>query len=148
MTNNTNVNIHNSSIGVVNNVVGGDINISGDLVAKSASEGNLQSQHSESAISSEEDQSQEIKDIVLEIRGILESLTEEIPIIETSPVADKRLAVRRELSHSIEQNSSFRERLGHALKAGGIDALKELLNHPLSSFVISFLEEWRKSNPS
>jgi hypothetical protein len=49
------------------------------------------------------------------------------------------------LTQRIENNHTLRDRILSALKTGGVQALGQMLNHPLSSFAIAALEDWQKS---
>ncbi|MEC4813628.1 MAG: hypothetical protein SAK29_10220 [Scytonema sp. PMC 1069.18] len=48
----------------------------------------------------------------------------------------------------IESDRALSQRVLSALKAGGTEALAQLLNHPAASFVIGALEDWQKTKDS
>ena len=56
-----------------------------------------------------------------------------------------RMKIATEVITQINNNSTKKERIFAAIKAGGIAAFEQLLNHPASSFVIGALEDWQKS---
>ncbi|MEH2160327.1 MAG: hypothetical protein V7K38_04610 [Nostoc sp.] len=54
-------------------------------------------------------------------------------------------AIATEALARIEDDKSLSERVLSALKAGGVSAFEQLLNHPSASFVIGALEDWQKT---
>jgi hypothetical protein len=48
----------------------------------------------------------------------------------------------------IDANPSLSDRLLSASKAGGIAALEQLLNHPLSSFIMAAIADWQTTKGS
>ena len=49
-----------------------------------------------------------------------------------------------EVMERIESNPNLMKRIFSALKAGGISAFEQALNHPAASFVIGALEDWKE----
>ena len=58
------------------------------------------------------------------------------------------MQIAAETIKSIENNPTLAERVISALKAGGVQAIGQLLNHPAASFVIGALEDWEKTKGS
>jgi trans-aconitate methyltransferase len=58
---------------------------------------------------------------------------------------ETKLDIATEAIKSIEANPTLMERILSALKAGGISALEQALNHPAASFVIDALKDWQQS---
>ena len=48
------------------------------------------------------------------------------------------------VAEAIEQDPALRSRVIGALKAGGVEALKELVDHPLVTILLAALEGWQK----
>ena len=72
-------------------------------------------------------------------------------ILDNSSSTDTTLGkmqIASETIKSIENSYSLTERVISALKAGGTQALAQLLNHPAASFVITALEDWQKTKES
>jgi hypothetical protein len=57
----------------------------------------------------------------------------------------EKVAFAEEVKNQIEGNPSLSGRLLSAGKAGGIAAIEQFLNHPLSSFVMAALEDWQNT---
>lgn len=76
-----------------------------------------------------------------EIQKLLEQLDKSYPIDTTLG----KMQVATETIKAIENNPMRIQRVTSALKAGGVQALAQLLNHPAASFVISALEDWQKN---
>ncbi|NES04386.1 MAG: hypothetical protein F6K22_17045 [Okeania sp. SIO2F4] len=55
------------------------------------------------------------------------------------------MKIATEVITQIDNNSTKAERIFSAIKAGGVSAVEQLLNHPASSFVIAALEDWQKT---
>ena len=80
-------------------------------------------------------------EVAAEIQQLLEQLSQTHP---TSTTAEQ-MVVATEAIKRIESDPKLMERILSALKAGGISALEQLLNHPAASLVIAALEDWQKS---
>ncbi len=59
--------------------------------------------------------------------------------------SQQRFAIATLAIKRIENDPTIKERVLSALKAGGVEALAQLLNHPAASFVIGALEDWQKT---
>ena len=84
---------------------------------------------------------QSLAEAAAEIQKLLEQLDKSYPIDTTLG----KMQVAAETIKAIENNPMRAERVTSALKAGGVQALAQLLNHPAASFVIGALEDWQKT---
>jgi hypothetical protein len=81
-----------------------------------------------------------LAEIASEIQQIILQLEKTYPTHTTT----EKMLVASEIVEQIENNQAFKERIINAIKAGSIEAFSQLLNHPVSSFLIGALEEWEK----
>lgn len=90
-----------------------------------------------------EAQSQNLPQAAAEIQELLEQLDKSY---DTGTTSGKE-KVTSETIKKIENNPELKARIISALKAGGISALESLIDHPVATFVVAALEDWRnKSN--
>lgn len=82
------------------------------------------------------EQKRNLAEAASEIQQLLEQL-------EQSYTGNFKIATKA-IEHIESKPKRFPKTL-NALKAGSIQALAQLLNHPASSFVIGALEEWHKN---
>lgn len=87
------------------------------------------------------EQKQNLAEAAAEIQQLLEQLEKSY---STDTTAGK-MVVAAEAINCIESNPTLMNRILSALKAGGIQALGQALNHPAASFLIGALEDWQKS---
>ncbi|MEG3955930.1 PD-(D/E)XK nuclease domain-containing protein [Microcoleus sp. herbarium2] len=85
------------------------------------------------------EQKQNLAEAAAEIQQLLQQLEQNYPT--TTPL-QKQVVVTEALKH-IESNPTFKARVIGALKAGGTEALKELVDHPLINILIASLEGWQ-----
>jgi hypothetical protein len=85
------------------------------------------------------EQKQNLAEAAAEIQQLLQQLEQSYPT--TTPL--EREAVVKEALKQIESNPTFKARVIGALKAGGTEALKELVDHPLINIFIAGLEGWQ-----
>ncbi len=83
--------------------------------------------------------SSEISPVAQEIRQLLDHLSAQYPT-ETSK---GKMAVVTEVVDQIEKNSLLYGRVLNALKSGGSEALKGLINHPLANILVATFEGWQ-----
>ncbi|NEP88557.1 MAG: pentapeptide repeat-containing protein [Okeania sp. SIO2C2] len=88
-----------------------------------------------------ESQEQNLAQAAKDIQELLEQLDETYP----SDTTAGKMKIATEVITQIDNNSTKAERIFSAIKAGGVSAVEQLLNHPASSFVIAALEDWQKS---
>ncbi|MEH2222920.1 hypothetical protein [Nostoc sp.] len=86
-------------------------------------------------------QPQSLADAAAEIQQLLEQLDKSYP----SNTTTGKMAIATKALAQIEGDKSLSERVLNALKAGGISAFEQFLNHPAASFVIGALEDWQKT---
>lgn len=84
---------------------------------------------------------QSVADAAVEIQKLLEQLDKSYSTDTTLG----KMQVATETIKVIENNHTLAQRVTSALKAGGVQALAQLLSHPAASFVIGALEDWQKS---
>jgi hypothetical protein len=82
---------------------------------------------------------QNLAEAAAEIQQLLEQLSKSYP----SNTMTGKMTIATETIKTIENNPKLMERIIGALKAGGVSALEQALNHPAASFVIGALEEWQ-----
>lgn len=87
---------------------------------------------------------QSLTDAAAEIQKLLEQLDKSYP----SNTTTGKMAIATEAIEYIDSNQTLAQRVLSALKAGGTQALAQLLNHPAASFVIGALEDWQKTKGS
>lgn len=105
--------------------------VGGDVISKVENSFNTYSQ----------EQKQSLAEVAAEIQELLVQLEKSYPTDTTTG----KMAVATEAIKQIDSNPKLHKRVFSALKAGGIQALGQLLNHPAASFVIGALEDWQKS---
>ncbi|BAY43435.1 hypothetical protein SAMD00079811_10150 [Scytonema sp. HK-05] len=84
---------------------------------------------------------QSLVDAAAEIQKLLEQLDKSYPNNTTTG----KMAIATEAIEYIDSNQALAQRVLSALKAGGTQALAQLLNHPAASFVIGALDDWQKT---
>ena len=87
------------------------------------------------------DQKQKLAEAAAEIQQLLIQLEKSYPTDTTTG----KMTVATEAIKQIDTNPQLHDRILSALKAGGVQAIAQLLNHPAASFVIGALENWQKS---
>jgi hypothetical protein len=85
------------------------------------------------------EQKQSLEEAATEIQELLELLSKTYP---TTTYAEQ-ITVAAKAIEQIENNSSLMDRILSALRAGGVEAFEQFLNHPASSFVIAALKDWQ-----
>ena len=84
---------------------------------------------------------QNLAEAAAEIQQLLEQLSQTYP---TSTNKEK-MAVVAEAVDQIENNPTLKARVINALKAGGTEAFKEAINHPLVNILIATIEGWQEA---
>lgn len=84
---------------------------------------------------------QSLAKVATEIQQLLEQLSQTHPTITKS----QQMIVAAKAIEQIEENPTLMQRILSALRAGGIAALEQALNHPAASFVISALKDWQQT---
>ncbi|PSF34940.1 hypothetical protein C7H19_18210 [Aphanothece hegewaldii CCALA 016] len=87
------------------------------------------------------EQKQNLAEAAAQIQALLDQLSRTYSPTTTT----RKLAIATHGIEQIESDSSLAERILSAIKAGGVAALEQMLNHPAASFVISALEDWKET---
>ena len=86
-----------------------------------------------------EAEKQNLADAATEIQQLLEQLSETYP---TTTSREKNIVVG-EAVDQIENNPTLKAKVINALKAGGTEAFKEAVNHPLVNILVATIEGWQ-----
>lgn len=84
---------------------------------------------------------QNLAEAANEIQQLLEQLSQNN---STNTITGK-MKIAGEVIEQIETNPALMNRVFASLKAGGVSAFEQALNHPAASFVIGALEEWQNT---
>ncbi len=84
---------------------------------------------------------QNLADAAQEIQTLIDRLAQNYP---TTTLPEK-VGFASAIVQQIDTNPSLSSRVLSASKAGGTAALGQLLNHPLSSFIIAAIEDWQQT---
>jgi len=84
---------------------------------------------------------QNLTDAAREIQQLLDQLAESYP---TNTQAEK-LAVVTKAVEKIENDPSWKNRVVSAIKSGGTEGIKELLDNPLANILLAVIEGWREA---
>jgi hypothetical protein len=103
--------------------------------------GNVSSEVKDSFNTYTSQQRQNLAEAAAEIQQLLEQLSQTYPTITTA----EKIAVVAEATDQIERNPKLKERVINALKAGGTEAFKEAINHPLVNILIAAIEGWKEA---
>lgn len=87
------------------------------------------------------EQKQNLVEAAVEIQQLLEQLEQTYP---TNTQQEKQTVVAEAIER-INNNPSLKARVVRALKAGSIEAFKELIDHPLVNIFLAGLEGWREA---
>jgi hypothetical protein len=93
----------------------------------------------EQIISSSE-QKRNLTEAAQEIQQLLQIL-EQSYLVDTTA---EKMILAAEVIRRIDINPSMKQRVLNALKAGGAEAFKQLLNHPVTNILIGALEDWQQ----
>jgi uncharacterized protein YjbI with pentapeptide repeats len=129
--------ISKGSIGRVMNFygsIGGSV-VSGDNIGTGVEvKGNVNTSINNSA--------SEKKQTLAEAAAEIQQLLNQLSIINPTSTKAEELAVVAQAVEKIESNPILKARVIGALKSGATEALKELVNHPLTYILFSALEGW------
>jgi hypothetical protein len=84
-------------------------------------------------------QKQNLAEAAAEIQQLLKQLEQTNP---TTTNAETKIVVAEAIQQEIKRNPTFKQRLRSALKAGGIEGLKAIFNHPLINIPIETIKGW------
>lgn len=85
------------------------------------------------------EEQQNIAEIASEIKILLQRLEQNNP----SQTNSQKMMVVAKAVEEIENNLTLKNRVIKALKAGGIEVLKELINHPLVNIFMAAIDGWQ-----
>jgi hypothetical protein len=89
---------------------------------------------------------QNLKEAAAEIQELLEHLSKSYP----TETEKEQIELAVEVADEIKNNPPLKSRLIAALKAGGMEALKQSINHPLSNMIVTVLaaysQGWEESS--
>ena len=86
-----------------------------------------------------EAEKQNLANAATEIQQLLEQLSDTYP---TTTSREKNIVVG-EAVDQIESNPTLKAKVINALKAGGTEAFKEAVNHPLVNILVATIEGWQ-----
>lgn len=86
-----------------------------------------------------EAQKQNLADAAQEIQQLLEQLSENYP----TTTSREQMTVVGEVVDRIEGNPPLKAKVINALKAGGTEAFKEAIDHPLVNILVATIEGWQ-----
>ncbi len=87
-----------------------------------------------------EAQQQNLAQAATEIQQLLEQLSKTYP----TTTYKEKMAVVGEAVDQIENNPTLKAKVINALKAGGTEALKEAIDHPLVNILVATIEGWQQ----
>lgn len=83
---------------------------------------------------------QDLAEAAAKIQSLLKQLSETYPTITSR---DKNIVVGEAIDQ-IENNPTLKAKVIKALKAGGTEAFKEAVNHPLVNILLATIEGWQQ----
>ncbi|AKG23452.1 pentapeptide repeat-containing protein [Calothrix sp. 336/3] len=86
-------------------------------------------------------QKQTLAEAAAEIQKLLEQLDKTYP----SNTTTGKMEIATGVIQHLDCHPDFAERLMSAIKAGSVQAIAQLLNHPAAAFVIGALDDWQKT---
>ena len=86
-----------------------------------------------------EAEKQNLADAAQEIQQLLEQLSETYP----TTTSREKMTVVGEVVDRIEGNPPLKAKVINALKAGGTEAFKEVIDHPLVNILVATIEGWQ-----
>lgn len=85
------------------------------------------------------------KSSLTEAANEIQQLLDQLSKNNSTATMTGKMKIAGEVIEEIENNPALMQRVIGALKAGGVSAFEQALNHPAASFVIGALEEWQNS---
>ncbi|WP_189525104.1 hypothetical protein [Nostoc sp. 'Peltigera membranacea cyanobiont' 232] len=87
------------------------------------------------------EQKQNLAQAAADIQQLLNQLSQTYPTTTTS----QKMSVVAKAVDEIENNPTLKVRVTGALKAGGTEAFKELIDHPLVNILLASIEGWQEA---
>ena len=73
----------------------------------------------------------------------IEALLKQLDNTYRTDTMSGQIDAAKEAMNRIKGNTPLADKILRAVKAGGISALQQILNHPAASFVLGFIGEWQ-----
>ncbi|NEO23252.1 MULTISPECIES: hypothetical protein [unclassified Moorena] len=86
------------------------------------------------------EQKQSLAEAAAEIQKLLEQLFQTNPTITYK----EKMTVLGEVADKIDKNPPLKDKVINALEAGGKEAFKEAIDHPLVNILMAIIEGWRE----
>jgi predicted Mrr-cat superfamily restriction endonuclease len=83
---------------------------------------------------------QNLTEAAAEIHQLLEQLAQTYP---TETLSQQEVVVQ-EVKRQINNNPTLKERIVNVIKAMGVEALKEAIDHPLANVLVAGVQEWKE----
>ena len=87
----------------------------------------------------DEVQKQKLVEVARDIQYLLEELSQVYPSTTTS----EKISLVTEAVDQIERNPTLKSKVISALKGGGLEAIKEAVDHPLINILLATVEGWQ-----
>lgn len=104
-------------------------------------EGNVDNRIENSFNTYSQEQKQNLAEAAEEIQALLTQLEQSYSTDTTTG----KMTIATEAIEQIDSDSRMTKRIISALKAGGVSALEQMLNHPAASFFVGALEDWHQN---
>ncbi len=134
---------HNSYITIKDNNFGDSYQQSGNFGIGHMSGGTIQSGAKVAGVINEAQQ-RNLAQAAAEIQQLLENLEKSHPANTTAG----KMAIATEAISQIDSNPTLAAGILSVLKAEGISAFEQLLNHPAASFLVGALADWQETKES
>lgn len=86
------------------------------------------------------EQKQSLDEAAAEIHQLLEQLAQTYP----TETLSQQEVVEQEVKRQINNNPTLKERIVNVIKAMGVEALKEAIDHPLANVLVAGVQEWKE----
>ncbi|NES80744.1 MAG: hypothetical protein F6K10_04730 [Moorea sp. SIO2B7] len=117
---------------------GAKFNVGGNYVERADS---VSSQQSYANQTNHEGADKNLAEAAAEIQQLMEQLSQTNP----TTTSKEKMIVVSEVVDQIENNPTLKAKVINALKAGGVEAFKETLDHPLVNILMATIEGWAEA---
>ncbi|NEO09923.1 pentapeptide repeat-containing protein [Moorena sp. SIO3I8] len=117
---------------------GTKFNVGGNYVERAES---VSSQQSYANQTNYEEADKNLAEAAAEIQQLMEQLSQNNP----TTTSKEKMIVVSEVVDQIENNPTLKAKVVNALKAGGVEAFKETLDHPLVNILMATIEGWAEA---
>lgn len=87
----------------------------------------------------------ERKQNLAEAAADIQKLLEQLSDTYNPPNTENNLAIANETIKEIENDPALKARVISALRSGGTEALKELIDHPAINIILASIEGWKSA---